>query len=244
MRTGKQREAARRNGAKSRGPKTAEGKAVSSRNALRHGLASQSVLLPHESQDEFDTLRRQFIERYQPADGPELCLVDQMFIATWLLRRACAAESHVLMELAGGRQNPLFGDRSDESFETSILLALGDSARDGRVSALRRYCAHLERSYDRAFRNLRTLQKDRPPAEVTPEPSAPAPHENLQNEPGQPLTPTLSMPSIAAAERAACSAIAPRTSHPDSSPGWGAARIPARRASLAVVEMPLTFRVS
>ena len=42
MSSQKQIAANRRNGRKSRGPRTAAGKSVSSRNALRHGLASIS----------------------------------------------------------------------------------------------------------------------------------------------------------------------------------------------------------
>lgn len=40
------REASRRNGAKSRGPKTADGKAISARNSLKHGLRARKTITP------------------------------------------------------------------------------------------------------------------------------------------------------------------------------------------------------
>ncbi len=48
---------ARANGAKSRGPKSAETKEKSSRNSLRHGFTSRhSILLECENEDEFQEL--------------------------------------------------------------------------------------------------------------------------------------------------------------------------------------------
>jgi hypothetical protein len=47
-------EASRTNGAKSRGPKTPEGKARAAQNALKHGMRAQKyVVLPDEDAAEF-----------------------------------------------------------------------------------------------------------------------------------------------------------------------------------------------
>jgi hypothetical protein len=47
-------EASRQNGAKSRGPKTEEGKARSAQNALKHGMrAEKHLVLPEEDGAEF-----------------------------------------------------------------------------------------------------------------------------------------------------------------------------------------------
>src|SRR5262245_57278317 len=50
-------EASRRNGAKSRGPRTLEGKARSAQNALKHGMRAEKYLvLPDEDAAEFAEL--------------------------------------------------------------------------------------------------------------------------------------------------------------------------------------------
>jgi hypothetical protein len=55
--------AARANGALSRGPKTPEGKARSSKNATRHGLLSDCVLLRNEDGDVFRAVFNAYLPR-------------------------------------------------------------------------------------------------------------------------------------------------------------------------------------
>src|SRR3954447_10868356 len=88
----KHSQAARNNGARSRGPVTPEGKAVSSRNALRHGLLAQTVVLPNEDAKVFNTFFYLFIERFEPVDDIEMSMLEDMCASVWRLRRAMAME--------------------------------------------------------------------------------------------------------------------------------------------------------
>jgi hypothetical protein len=93
----KQIAANRRNAAKSTGPRTAEGRAVSRMNALQHGILSRQVLVRglvlEESEEELEALHQRFWEELQPAGPLEEMLVDQIVTAHWRLRRALTAES-------------------------------------------------------------------------------------------------------------------------------------------------------
>src|SRR5207245_3679087 len=90
-------ETARVNGAKSRGPKTAEGREKSSRNAVKHGLSGRNiVVLECENDDDFWTVHNDQMEIHQPATPAEKDLIDQMVAARWRMRRLRAIESALL----------------------------------------------------------------------------------------------------------------------------------------------------
>jgi hypothetical protein len=119
MRTQAQIEASRRNGAKSRGPVTAEGKARSSRNATKHGLRSQTPATiaatdPFGWTETFDEAVRDF----QPATPEEHDLVAEIAAARWRMARAVRLES-----AAGGaalialRSNRSRNRIADEKFD-------------------------------------------------------------------------------------------------------------------------------
>jgi hypothetical protein len=87
----------RRNARKSTGPKSANGKAVSKMNALKHGLLAQTVVVRgfklKESTNEFKKLCQEYYAELAPEGPLEEMLVDQIVQAAWRLRRARMAES-------------------------------------------------------------------------------------------------------------------------------------------------------
>ena len=90
-------QANRRNAQKSTGPRTANGKAVSKMNSLKHGLLAQTVIVRghklKESPNEFKKLCQEFYAELAPVGPVEEMLVDQIISLTWRLRRARTAET-------------------------------------------------------------------------------------------------------------------------------------------------------
>jgi hypothetical protein len=108
--TPKQIEANRRNAVKSTGPRTAGGKAVSSMNALKHGIFSREVLVRglnrKESSRDLAALYQRFWDDWHPVGPTEEMLVDQIVTAHWRLRRALTAESaEIALSVDVGHRN-------------------------------------------------------------------------------------------------------------------------------------------
>ncbi len=65
------------------GPQTDDGKKIASRNSLKTGTYSKLIVLPNESQQEFDQLVEQFQKDFYPKDAVEMMLVREMAVITW-----------------------------------------------------------------------------------------------------------------------------------------------------------------
>ena len=100
IRTEAQRAAARLNGKKSKGPITPRGKALSSRNCLRHGLLATAVLLPGESRERFLIVSQECAAEYLPVTPTERCLVERMIVAQWRIYRLINYERVAMMQEA------------------------------------------------------------------------------------------------------------------------------------------------
>ena len=80
----------------STGPKTPEGKEVSSRNSLKHGLSSHTSMLPDEDAEEWAELLSQCHEDMKPVGAREIELVNQIADSLWRLRRFRRVETSLL----------------------------------------------------------------------------------------------------------------------------------------------------
>ena len=115
----------RRNAMRSTGPKTKMGKAISSKNALRHGLLSRAALLPDEDPEAFADLQRGIEADLDPAGEIECRLVDRVTMAIWRLARAQRVEASVFAHrMADQRAHLAASDaRSCESYVLTEVLA-------------------------------------------------------------------------------------------------------------------------
>jgi len=93
-----QTEANRRNAQKSTGPKTPEGKAISSRNAITHGMLARIV--PHDVPG-FSQMLVGLYQSMKPQDELQRLLVDQIGVTALRLRRVLSAEQNFLHIRAG-----------------------------------------------------------------------------------------------------------------------------------------------
>jgi hypothetical protein len=153
MRTPKQTQASRANGAKSKGPVTPQGKLNSSRNATRHGLLAETIVLEAEDKAPFLELLNELMEEHQPQTRTETMLVETLAAARWRQDRIwgmqkIAFDYDVSSSAALAELNPL-----------RAVLALRNSPESVRThELLLRYEIALDRQISRTLLRLHQLQ--------------------------------------------------------------------------------------
>lgn len=78
---------------KAAGPWTEQGKQRASRNATKHGVFSEVIILKNESRTEYDRLVSRLWKALQPEGALEELLTEKLAIITWRQRRLLLAES-------------------------------------------------------------------------------------------------------------------------------------------------------
>ena len=151
MRTLKQIQAARQNGAKSQGPITDPGKARSAQNRLSHGITAGTILLSNENQERFDAIYHSIYDRFHPQDEAERLCVEDMTWAKWRLRRALTYETALLENQLAETQAKNQATRNATAWATLHHQSSG-------FRNLSRYEATQRRAYTRALEELEFLK--------------------------------------------------------------------------------------
>ena len=174
-------EANRLNSQKSTGPRTPQGKAVSSQNAFKSGLDADSQFCCGEQPTDFYRLQIEYFARFQPRSPEERFQVDSLIRNEWMLRRLFRAEAH-LWEFHTTRASRFDGVPLGEAFHNA----------HPEFMRLHRRITLLEKSYKDSFSQLQTLQQDRLAAVAQiadladPEQFADPPQDPLAEEPPDP----------------------------------------------------------
>ncbi len=124
----------RQNARHSTGPRSSAGKLASSRNSLKHGLASGQLIIPGENSFAFESLRHDLMNDHQPANPTEELLVHEMAQAYWLTQRAIRLQNDCFTE---------------------------DGIDEKRLALFLRYQSTHERRFHKALSALLKLKKDR-----------------------------------------------------------------------------------
>ena len=143
MSTAAQIAANQANAQKSSGPKTPEGKTISSLNRLRHGLTGGFALLEGEDPAEYNQLHLNFQDEHKPTSFSEEVLVERMAQHHWLRLRSLELQRLTL-------EDP---DRSMKDRERSLALYL-------------RYQTTNERAFSKCLSDLLKLRSERRKAQI------------------------------------------------------------------------------
>jgi hypothetical protein len=157
-------DANRRNALKSTGPRTSEGKARSSQNACRHGLAA------------FKRLLAGYLRTYNPAHADEVDLLTDAVFYKWRQQRLWNIEAQTIEMAVTGKKFPI------ANVAAQVANAFKESSDP--MQLIRRYETQLHEQYIRNLRMLRELQASRTHLE-------PMFEEELGETPARPNKPKL-----------------------------------------------------
>ena len=90
----------RRNAQNSTGPRSPEGKAIVSQNAVKHGLTAAHNIISSESQADFDLYRDQILDELAPNSPMESMLAERIVNLSWRLKRASRIQNQAIDALS------------------------------------------------------------------------------------------------------------------------------------------------
>jgi hypothetical protein len=159
MPTEAQRKANRANAQLSTGPRTEQGKAKSSLNAVKTGLTGRTVLLPTEDAEAYQQNIARYQEQYKPEGNQEKELTQSLADTQWRLNRIPVLEQGIYA--IGHREFAPEFENEDPSLRKALIETKTFLTYQRQLNNLSIQEARLRRQYDKHLAELNKLQQDR-----------------------------------------------------------------------------------
>ena len=185
-------EQSRINGAKSKGPTSPEGKAISSQNALKHGFAAAiNNVLCVEDKEAFELHVAGYRAAFTPQNYLEETLVDQLASVNWRQTRLAGIETAIVDAQLAVQADEVEASQPNNEVDPycHLVYAWQSLARKTKMpedpaalpatfdlhclELVRRYITTFDRQYRNTLLNLRQYRKDFAPPQPAPEPNEP-----------------------------------------------------------------------
>lgn len=125
-------------------------------NGLAHGLTSKQLVIPGESQADYETFAAAIRRDLRPGSAIENVLADRIVAAAWRLQRFTRIEGAFFNSRIDAfcKENP----EADPDFALANLFT--DPAETARMRLFLRYQTAVQREYDKAVSEFRKAQQD------------------------------------------------------------------------------------
>jgi hypothetical protein len=156
------------------------------RNGAKHSLYSAEIVLKHEDGAAYERFRAAFLDEWQPATPTEEGLVLDMVNARWRLQRI---QQLMTVAIEGYMKKvEKHYERVGEGFESESALCVEAHAckiHQKTLDLFERWEERLHRTFHRALKTLRSLQKERA-SRTAAGPQAASRTPEIQNERNEP----------------------------------------------------------
>jgi hypothetical protein len=152
-------EANRKNAQCSTGPRSSEGRARSSMNALRHGITGQVSITTVEDRAAHDKFFQELIDRLHPEDALELQFASLIAEDFWRLQRIRAVENDMLA--LGNFSDAADIDVDHPEIHASLTRARTFAEHSKDFERLTLYEQRINRALEKNRRQLDELQAER-----------------------------------------------------------------------------------
>ena len=131
------------------GPQTEEGKKVTSRNALKTGAYSNTLILPGEDESDFHQIEEQFVRDFDPRDMAEIAMVRDLAVLAWKKIRLENVELRVTLHRLN--QPPDYHEKRETRYLSKELV-------EAHLQDLPSYTQNYHKTLESTLVHLKKLQ--------------------------------------------------------------------------------------